>query len=62
MKIKFNKEEMDLVIDALNFVFECEDYAPEDQEWLEEWIKRFRAKSSAAGDLLDSLSMDLGVT
>jgi len=62
MNIKFNKEEMDLVLDALNFVFECEDYTPEDQEWLEDWLKKFSAKSSAAGDLLDSLSMDLGVS
>jgi hypothetical protein len=62
MKIKFNKEEMDLVLDALNFVFECEDYKPEDQEWLEEWLKKFRAKSGEAGDLLDRLSMDIGVS
>jgi hypothetical protein len=65
MKVNLNPEELDLVINALNFVAECSDYDLEDSEdnesWLKPWLKELGEKSVKAEKLLDSLAEHMGV-
>lgn len=62
---KLNPEELDLIINALNFVAECSDYDLSDSEdsesWLKQWLKELGEKSVEAEELLDRLSKDMGV-
>lgn len=66
MKIDLKQEELDLVINALNFVFESKDcdvsIDAETVLWLKPWLKELSDQSEQAGDLLDKISDELGLS
>ena len=66
MKVNLKSEELDLVIKALNFVYESADYDLNDKEesetWLYPWLKDLNDHSEKAGKLLDLLAEQMDAT